>query len=207
MINLAGFAPNHNLEWASTGKYTLLCPTNVAFQGLKHFIYWDDVAAMKKLVSQHLIPSPSSKEAKDLVNAGDTYQPVVITGKATYSTLLSRDSLYGDIIFRQKDEKSSSYLVGIKDARGTNGENDWANVVAWGRTTKSSSGGVIQIDRVLFPYQPSWWIEYAPPLLVGVVLLGLMGGFFWGVRWLWRRDTLEATYEPIGGFDRDDDDS
>ena len=40
--------------------------------------------------------------------------------------------------------------------------------------------------------------------VVGVILIGL---FFYGVRWVWRRDTTEATYEPIGGFGADDGES
>lgn len=204
---LNGTAPPADSEWANAGVkgtgWTLLCPTDAAFKGINMSLIWDDVTVMRKLVSQHLVPGPS---AGDLINAGELYRPLVFAGKATYSTLLSRSSLYGDIIFRPESEKSSSYLVGIKDARGTKGQNDWANVVAWGRSTQST-GGVVQIDRLLVPYEPAWWIEYGPPLLVGLVGVALMALFFAAVRILWRRDTVEATYEPLGGFEREDDDS
>jgi len=206
---LNGTAPPAGSEWADAGikggGWTLLCPTDASFKGVNMTLLWSDVPAMRKLVEQHLIPAPS---AGDIAKSEDPNRPLLFDGKATYSTLLSKSSLYGDVVFRLKNEKNlaQGYIVGIKDARGTNKENDWANVVSWGRSTQGSTGGVVQIDRLLLPYEPAWWIEYGPPVMVGVLGVGLIGAFFWGLRWLWRRDNAEATYEPVGGFDREDDD-
>ena len=100
---------------------------------------------------------------------------------------------------------SDGTVVGIKGARGKNGEQDWARIVSWGRsTTGGGTGGVVQIDRLLLPYQPSWYVQYGAPLAVGVGGIAFIGLFFWGVRWVWRRDTTEATYEPVGGFDAEE---
>ena len=62
----------------------------------------------------------------------------------------------------------------------------------------------MEIDRLLLPYQPSWFTEYGAPLIVGAGGIALIGLFFWGVRWVWKRDTTEATYEPAVGFDDED---
>lgn len=237
--------------------WVFLCPTETAFKGVNMTRLLADTMATKRLVAQHLIPivvppskpkpsswfssiptmrssssfSFSSSSSSSSSSPSDIYKPIGLDDKATYSTVLSQSSLYGDITFRPVDEndKSKGYIVGIKDARGTNGANDWANVLAWGRSTvgprsslhissRSSSssfisfadtpseGGVIQIDRVLVPYEPKWWIEYGPPGIVLTLGLFFIGSFFMGVRKLWKKDTVEATYEPIGGFAREDDD-
>ena len=66
-------------------------------------------------------------------------------------------------------------------------------------------GGVIQLDGVLMPYRPTWWMEYGAPIVVGIIGVIMICGFFLGVRAFWRRDTSEATYEPVGGFSNEDD--
>lgn len=105
-----------------------------------------------------------------------------------------------------QEKKGDTYMIGINGARGTDGKADWARVLSWGRSTSGGgTGGVIQIDRLLVPYHPPWWIEYGGPALVGIVGIFVIGLFFYGVRILWRRDTTEATYEPVGGFGRDDE--
>ena len=213
---LNGTAPPEGSEWADAGMtgsgWTLLCPTDNSFKGINMTQLWNDVEAMRRLVSQHLIPGPPAKSPKTthmLATSDDPNRPIYFDGKATYSTLLSRNSAYGDIVFRPADSKNPSvgYLVGIKDARGTNGQSDWANVLSWGRsTTGADVGGLVQIDHLLVPYQPAGWIQYGPPAAVAVGGLALIAGFFWLVAYFWRRETGEATYEPVGGFDREDDD-
>jgi len=60
---------------------------------------------------------------------------------------------------------------------------------------------VIQIDRLLEPWQPSFWGKYGPPTAGGIGGIGLIAIFFYVIRLIWRRDTLEPTYEPVGGFE------
>jgi solute carrier family 25 carnitine/acylcarnitine transporter 20/29 len=164
---------------------------------------------MKEIVEQHLIPvssSPSDVRFDDNKNKDKPFyndRPLVFDD-STYSTLRSVLSVYGDLFFQKREE--GGYVVGIKGARGTEGDEDYARVVGWGRsTTGGGVGGVIQIDRLLVPYHPKWWVEYGAPTAAGSVGILIICGFFYGVRILWQRDTTEATYEPVGGFGRDDD--
>ncbi|KAI6162073.1 hypothetical protein EDD17DRAFT_1776903 [Pisolithus thermaeus] len=132
--------------------------------------------ALRSVVSQHLIPTPplSTSGGSSAVEPNNNNRPLPLYDLGTYSTLLTPSSAYGDIVFRTLEDKSDSeYMVGIKGARGTDGKTDWARVLGWGRTTTGSgTGGVIQVDRLLVPYHPRWWIEYGPPSFVGAVGIG-----------------------------------
>lgn len=210
---LNGTAPPEGSPWADEGLggtgLTLLCPTDDAFKKFNLTQLFADVDTLRKIISQHLIPTPTpiNSDSLDVLDALNNNRPLALTDSATYSTLLSPNSAYGDIIFRQVEDKNAGdYVVGIKDARGTDGKADWARVLSWGRSTMGGGkGGVIQISRVLVPYHPPWWIEYGGPAVVGVGGIVLICAFFYGVRLVWRRDTTEATYEPVGGFGRDDE--
>ncbi|KII93784.1 hypothetical protein PLICRDRAFT_101968 [Plicaturopsis crispa FD-325 SS-3] len=205
---LNGTAPPEGSAWANaslTGVgWTLLCPTDDAFKKFNLTKLYADVNGLQAIVSQHLIhASASPSKGVNVMDVLNNNRPLGLDNPDAYSTLLSPKSHYGDVVFRaggdEGDGKSSpsGYLVGIKGARGTDGHADWARVLSWGRsTTGGGTGGVIQIDRLLMPYQPPWWLEYGPPVVVGIVGVLLIGLFFWGVRAVWRRDTTEATYEP-----------
>ena len=217
LVNKAGFewilngtAPPEGSPWAGEEyadvSWTLLCPTDDAFKDYNLTQLYSDIDGLKTIVSQHLIPTPRSvkDQSEDDLPPLNNNRPLVLDG-ATYSTLLSPSSAYGDVVFQQRTD-SKEYVVGIKGARGTNGEMDSARVLAWGRsTTSTGTGGVIQISRLLVPYQPPWWYEYGAPSVVGALGVVLICAFFYGVRLIWIRDTTEATYEPVGGFGRDDD--
>ena len=216
---LNGTAPPEGSKWADQGLegsgWTLFCPTDDAFKEVNLTALYSDEERLRAIVEQHIIPTPSKlssppPSSRYRIDSFINNRPLPLDDSATYSTLHSKDAAYGDIIIRildgDKDGQGSSTVVGIKGARGKNGEQDWAHVVSWGRsTTGGGTGGVVQIDRLLLPYQPSWYVEYGAPLAVGAGGVALIGLFFWGVRWVWRRDTTEATYEPVGGFDNDDD--
>lgn len=204
---LNGTAPPEDSPWARKGLgdngWTLLCPTDDAFQPFNLTLLFADPEFLKMIVYQHLIPNPSGM--KSIVDGPlNNNKPLVLDDSVSYSTLRSADSSYGDVVFRLQDDQ---YVVGIKGARGTDGYRDRAKVLSWGRsTTGKGTGGVIQIDRILLPYNPPWWIEYGAPSVFGVIgVIGILA-FFYGVRVIWRRDTTEATYEPVGGFNNEDDD-
>ncbi|KAL4242124.1 hypothetical protein ABKN59_001912 [Abortiporus biennis] len=208
---LNGTAPPEGSPWADLGLdgigWTLLCPTDDAFKEIKLTELYADEDRLQAIVAQHLIPMQRSSDKffDNMINN----RPLNIDDESSYSTLLTSasESLFGDVVFRQL-EGTEQVLVGIKGARGDNGRRDWARVLSWGRsTTGGGTGGVIEISHVLFPYAPSWWHEYGPPLGVGAIGVLLICLFFYGVRIVWRRDTSEATYEPIGGFGRNDDES
>ncbi|KIK76899.1 hypothetical protein PAXRUDRAFT_835187 [Paxillus rubicundulus Ve08.2h10] len=211
---LDGTPPPEGSEWADRGlggtSWTLLCPTEDAFKRHNITRLFENLERLRNIVNQHLIPTPSSPPASRSVSIMDVLsinRPWLFDELGTYPTLLSPTSAYGDIVFKKlEDTSTDEYMVGIKNAWGTNGKADWARVSNWGRTTTGSgTGGVIQIDRLLIPYEPSWWIEYRKPFLVGVVGVFIICLFFYGVHLVWKRDTTEATYEPVGGFERDGD--
>ncbi|TFK77248.1 carnitine/acyl carnitine carrier [Pluteus cervinus] len=188
-------------------SWTLLCPPDDAFKEFNLTQLYADVDYLKAIVMQHLILTRS--RPKDAIGPSsdplNNNKPISLDPSITYATLRSPASSYGDVVFRRLEESTEAFVVGIKGARGTNGQTDWARVLAWGRTTTGGgNGGVIQIDRLLLPYQPSWWIEYGGPTIVGAIGVILICAFFYGVRIIWLRDTMEATYEPLGGFGRDD---
>lgn len=207
---LNGTAPPEGSSWYEDGVdgagWTLLCPKDDAFKKFNLTQLYEDKPGLLALVSQHLIKAQSAKEISffaDLTDVLNNNRPLALDESGAYSTLLSPKSNYGDIIFRPADE---GYVVGVKGARGAQGRVDVARVLSWGRaTTGGGEGGVIQLDRVLMPYRPPWWLEYGAPAAVGVIGSFIILGFFLGVRTVWKRDTTEATYEPVGGFGHDDD--
>ena len=206
---LNGTAPPDGSPWADKdiagAGWTLLCPTDDAFKKYNLSELYADERALQAIVAQHLVPMSGRKSIVDEDRTINNNQPLPLLDSATYSTLYSSSSVYGDLIFRQEEKKD--VVVGIKGARGTDGTSDWARVLSWGRsTTGGGIGGVIQIDQLLIPYHPSWWIEYGAPSLVGGLGMVAICTFFYGVRKVWQRDTTEATYEPVGGFGPDDDD-
>jgi solute carrier family 25 carnitine/acylcarnitine transporter 20/29 len=211
---LNGTTPPEDSPWANQGLdsagWTVLCPTDDAFKEYNLTHLYADADGLRGIVSQHIIPT-SALLGSNSISVLDTLhdnRPIPLDDTTTYTTLLSPSSVYGDIVFREVDDKKGSRgsVVGIKGARGTDGQADWARVLSWGRsTTGGDTGGVIQIDRLLVPYHPPWWVEYGGPAVVGVCGVFLIGVFFYGIRAVWQRDTMEATYEPVGGFGRDDD--
>ena len=211
MLIKAGFdwilnatAPPEGSPWAEMGLdgkgLTLLCPSDDAFKHINMTELLRDVERLKEIVGQHIIPAPSTPlsiftSAEPEKNEG-TNLPISLRNDATYSTLLSPNNAYGDIVVRSATP-GGPLVLGIKGARGTSAQEDWANILSWGRaTTGGGVGGVIAIDRLLTPYHPPWFVEYGQPISGGVVGVLLICAFFWGVRWLWNREP-DATFEPL----------
>lgn len=132
--------------------WTLLCPRDEAFKGINLTKVLEDTEGLKAFVRQHLIPVPasSSSESWEYLNRKprvklaapdeeEDARPIPVEDEATYSTLLSSNSVYGDIIFRLTGSNVNSYLVGIKGAKGKGGAEEFARVLKWGRTTITSS--------------------------------------------------------------------
>lgn len=203
---LNGTAPPVDSPWGQSGisgtGWTLLCPSDDAFKKVNLTRLYSDKASMQLIVGQHLLDTPKFVDPSGMPNNN---QPMRFRDSDVYETLISPESNYRDVVFREVED--GQVVVGIKNARGTGGKTDWAKVTGWGRaTTGGGTGGVIQIDRLLVPYEPPLWIEYGAPVVVAIVGVLAIGLFFMGVRKIWRMDRTEATYEPIGGFSREDDD-
>jgi solute carrier family 25 carnitine/acylcarnitine transporter 20/29 len=198
MLSKAGFdwvlnatAPPEGSPWANHGLdgagWTLLCPPDDALKRLNLIALYQDVDRLREIVSQHLIPAASKSwaPAAGIMEIVNNNRPLSLANGATYTTLLSSKSVYGDILIR---ESEGSLVLGIKGARGTDGRGDWAKVISWGRTTTGNGvGGVIAIDRMLVPYSPPWWVEYGQPIGGGIIGTILIGLFFLGVRAVWNR--------------------
>ncbi|CEL53914.1 hypothetical protein RSOLAG1IB_06696 [Rhizoctonia solani AG-1 IB] len=123
---------------------------------------------------------------------------------ARFGTLQTSHSTYGDVVFAHTGDHG--WAITVK------GADEWVGVKAWGKTIGATpgvvsglasnsplTGGVVQIDRVLEPYSPSWWREWVPALGVGAAGVVAIGLVFWGIVWVWKRDVQEATYEPANG--------
>jgi len=206
-------APPEGSPWEEMGLdgkgWTLLCPSDDALKHVNMTELLNDTESLKMIVGQHLIPTPSSpsstltsaKQARD----GDSNRPISLHNDATYSTLLSPNNAYGDIVIRSPANPDEPTVLGIKGARGTSGQEDWAKVLSWGRaTTGDGVGGVIAIDRLLAPYQPPWLVEYGQPIGGGAFGVLLIGAFFWVVRRVWNRE-VDATYEPLDQAEPEED--
>ncbi|KPV77563.1 uncharacterized protein RHOBADRAFT_5402, partial [Rhodotorula graminis WP1] len=155
--------------------------------------------------------------------------PLLLEDSKTYASLLSKGqpggtSDYGTVAFRKwsAGESADSWVVGIKGARGAKGASDAARVLAWGRATPvfvdgggggggggdgfeprlRAAGGVIAVDAVLLPYEPSWLRRYwwvVALAVAGTVALAVAGVY--GVRW-WRR-RRERKYARLNQEDDD----
>ncbi|KAF8832213.1 hypothetical protein HHX47_DHR1001908 [Lentinula edodes] len=174
---LNGTSPPEDSQWAQQGfgkaGWVLLCPSDSAFGQYNLTELYGNKEKLVSIVGQHLIPLPSQSNKLIAAPLDDdplyNNRPLVLDDSVTYSTLQSASSVYGDLVFKQSDDAKGGYIVGIKGARGTDKQTDWANVISWGRTTTTGGGGVIRIDRLFMPYYPSWWTEYGMPVVVGVL--------------------------------------
>ncbi|XP_006454654.1 hypothetical protein AGABI2DRAFT_198050 [Agaricus bisporus var. bisporus H97] len=207
---LNGTAPPDDWSWPDEKNpgggigWTVLCPTDDAFKNHNLTELFANPMRLKSIVMQHIILSPYPKDQRQRLDARHDFeemynnQPLVLEDTATYSTLRDNESFYGDIVFKStgaEEDGTTQFIVGIKDARGTDGSGDWAKVLGWGRSTTSAfptfeptqldsepaqmgfstragfiggaAGGVIQIDRLILPYEPPWWISYGAPSVVG----------------------------------------
>ncbi len=211
-------------------SYTVLCPTDKAFSRLNLTHYLSDQEALINLLKLHIIPSQPStpRTAGSRVPAAPPQNdmPVSLADDLVFSTLLSSTSKYGDVAFRATGD--NSYIVGIRNARGGTG-NDAARLgeagratVRWRKTRSRAGsikkgddeigydalwrggmalgGGVVMIDSVLVPYEPSWFSSWGWLVLAlvgaGVVLVVAAVSFGW---WWMTRERKEEGYEPLEG--------
>lgn len=168
-------------------SYAVLCPTDKAFSQLNLTHYLHDQAELIKLLKLHIIPTqpstPRTDQSKKPASPPSDGRPIVLDDDLVYSSLLSSESKYGELAFRATGD--NSFIVGIRNARagighasariGSSGRASvqWKRgSSAWIReeTTRGKDGemdlwrggmtlggGVLVIDSVLVPYEPSWF--------------------------------------------------
>ena len=205
--------------------YTVLCPSDKAFSRLNLTYYLSDKAALLDLLKLHIIPIQSSPATTTPPKDG---YPLAMSNDLTYSTLLSSSSKFGEVAFRATGD--NSYIVGVRNARGGSSDSS-ARIGSTGRASvrwrrRSSAlvkpvetvhdveqlfrggmtlgGGVVMLDAVLRPYEPSWWTQWGGVVLtVGMAVL-LLAGAGVGVGWWWvSKKQREEGYEPLEGEEQD----
>jgi uncharacterized surface protein with fasciclin (FAS1) repeats len=168
--------------------YTILCPTDKAFSRLNLTYYLSNPPLLSALVQLHIIPTdafaPLTTDGRPLLLEDEIAYPTLLDDVRAGGRGSSGDNrhFYGTVAFRRWGNEG--WLVGIKSARGTNGQADSAKVVSFGRASPrfleeddgpspsseararvsmrrrvgavrlAAGGGVLTIDSVLVPYQP-----------------------------------------------------
>ena len=93
-----GSAPPKDSPFAAPdlkdAAWVLLAPTDDAFKQINLTALHADEYALKNLVAQHIVPAMPTSPAPA------TGAPLFMGDAAAYSTGLSPDSYYGDVIFR-----------------------------------------------------------------------------------------------------------
>ena len=129
--------------------------------------------------------TPKTGSTKEAASPPSDGRPLALEDDLIYSTLLSDKSQFGEVAFRATGD--NSYIVGIRNARANIGHASarigasgrasvrWkrasSNIVSYANAGKSIEddsrqlwrggmtlgGGVLMIDSVLLPYEPSWF--------------------------------------------------
>lgn len=167
--------------------------------------YLSDALALRSLLLLHIIPSPL---APPLNTHGI---PLDLVDESVYPTLLDVSqgghSQFGQLAFRKWG--AEGFLVGIKNARGTEGELDSARVLSWGRSTPtilpnlhsprlSSGGGLILLDSVLLPYEESWFRRVGWKLVAAGIVISSLALIGYLTMKLWARSKVQ-TYDLLEG--------
>ncbi|KAH9811749.1 hypothetical protein DFH28DRAFT_900262 [Melampsora americana] len=202
-------------------SYTVLCPTDEAFTKINLTYYLEDPVLLKSLVMQHIIPTkpPSASSSKSRPAPRPApFHPLLLGDGIVYSTLLSRSeggpSGYGDVSLRlnkmvekkseEENEGRPKWLIGIKGARGSQGDHDSAKVMNYGRVSPrvveddqmliSIGGGVLSLNKVLEPYDPNWWERWGKALVGWMMIIGFVGvlGYLVWRLWIKKRNPTTA---------------
>ncbi|EJU00030.1 hypothetical protein DACRYDRAFT_23561 [Dacryopinax primogenitus] len=175
--------------------YTLLLPTDSAFSSYNLSVLQSSPRALRRLVQQHLIPTINPPPS---VLGGP---PIALSDNAQYRTLLSNSFKYGSVWFESSGKTPSSRRTQPTKESGwvvRTRANKPARVLRWGRTS-AAGGGVILIDRVMDPYELTWWERFGPPVVLGSVAGVLILLFWGGITFWWRRSGKSIGYEVLEG--------
>lgn len=165
-------------------SYTVLVPTDDAWTRLNMTYYMSEPEALLELLKLHVIPSVVTSGAfkdKSRPSPRDG-RPLALEDDIIYPTLLSSTSRYGDLAFRAWG--GGDFLIGVRGAKGDRkaartGSSGRASV-RWKRARRdygmfseesavketpgelwrggmTLGGGVVVVNAVLVPFNPSWW--------------------------------------------------
>ncbi|KAH8922654.1 hypothetical protein BT69DRAFT_1320022 [Atractiella rhizophila] len=188
----------------NASSYTILCPTDKAFSRINLTRYLEDEPALIALVRLHIIPPQTNIPIND--DSSQSF-PLGSLDQSTFETLLSQEGKdkYGKLAFRNW---GGNWLVGIKNARGDDKEDDWARITNFGRTTgKGNVGGAIEIDTVLIPYRPGWFWRWGWIVVWVIVAVMLLAVVVWSVvLWIkWRRSGYQKVPTDEEGREEDEE--
>lgn len=164
--------------------YFILTPTDKAFENIDLESLWNDTEKLDRIARLHIVPKLSGKKRWFL-------HPLF--GEQEYDTMLEEDKL----IFRQVGP--NNMMIKVKGQ--PYGEH--ARVLDMGRvSTGNRSGGVIEIDSVLFPVERGafglpwlWSILIVSFLWIASLSLLVLGGFIALKKYKRRRDGYVAIVE------------
>lgn len=173
------------LETIDMTDCIILSPTDKAFEHVDMESLWNDTKQLERVAKVHIIPKSESRKRWFLYP---------LLGDQIYDTMLSdsdkvvlRELGYGTTIVRVKGQPYSAH----------------ARVLDIGRvSTGDRSGGVMEIDSVLFPVERGafglpwiWSIVLVSSLWIVSISLLFLGGFIAIKRWKRKRDGYETILE------------
>ena len=176
-------------------RTVLLLPNNNAFLRINMTAYENDPEALRLLVAQHILlvdacyaPPPTGPRF-----------PLPLEDAAEVHSLLDQrvggTSAYGMLAFRQTGparDGDLGYMIGVRGARGVRAQSHAARVLNFGRTQDVYGGskshgnawaepaGILTIDALIEPYQPSWFYRWgwALVMLFVAACTGMLGLVF-----------------------------
>lgn len=209
--------------------YTLLCPTDHAFSKINLTYYRNNEAALVNLLKLHIIPSDRITPAESS-SPPKSGKPLAFDEGVDYPTLHSADSAYGDLVVRNiiDDEWIVGVKDARGQSQDHNAGRvvSWGRATPkWLRSSDTSSamlaesgmgtslvnatwngimtlgGGVVVIDNVLLPYEPSWFFRWGWLVailgFVGLLTLGFIALGVWFCKF--RKMSEEPKYEALEG--------
>ncbi|WFD31363.1 hypothetical protein MSPP1_002398 [Malassezia sp. CBS 17886] len=176
-------------------QVVLLAPTDAAFHRMNVTRYECDIPALRALLALHLL---LVDDCGIRVPDNGRRAPVNLDDEAEHHSLLDKNmggsSAYGVLAFRRVHHTGNAgFVVGIRGSRGGESSGHSADVLDFGATYTPAyadaaqsapphvrAGGILVLDTVLVPYEPSWFYRWGwLPLLVlfGVAVVGA-GAFY-----------------------------
>ncbi|KAI8342689.1 FAS1 domain-containing protein [Chlamydoabsidia padenii] len=180
----------HLLELTDTAAYVVLAPTDRAFNRMNFTRLLQDKALVNRVARMHILTVPMPQMTLIGKQGGERTTDErhgEITSRGTeFPTLYENEKVVITLIDSAPD--NMMYTVHVK-----NSLQEKAQVIGMGRVT--NGGGVIEIDRVLLPFENdslalSWWsflLIVVSVLVISAIIVA--GGYY---VWLWWKRRQEG---------------